>query len=96
MLVLLLLGAAVSAGAVTAVDRPETNFDETDLPVNLGLPAPPRIQDLRPVVVPVLLLPTLPLFCAHCFAPNRAFEATVISAPHQPPSRQVLLCTFLI
>jgi hypothetical protein len=96
MLVLFLLGAAVSAGAVTVVDRPETNFNEADLPINLGLPAQTRIQDLRPIVVPVVLLPTLPLYCAHCFAASRAFEPAVVSVPHQPLSRQVLLCTFLI
>jgi len=96
MLVLFLLGAAVSAGAVTVVDRPETNFNEADLPINLGLPAQTRIQDLRPAAVPVVLLPTIPLYCAHCFAASHALEAILVSIPQQPLSRQVLLCTFLI
>jgi hypothetical protein len=96
MLVLFLLGAAVCAGAVTGVDRPETSFNESDLPVNLALPAPPRIQDTRPVVVPVALLPTLPLYRADCLAHSLELEFTVLPRLRPPHSLQVLLCTFLI
>lgn len=96
MLVLFLLGAAVCAGAITGVDRPETTFNEADLPVNLALPAPPRIQDIRPIAVPVVLLPTLPRYGADCLACSLQLEPAVLPRQRQPHSLQVLLCTFLI
>jgi len=96
MLVLFLLGAAICAGAVTGIDRPETSFDESDLPVNLGLPAPPLIQAPRPIAVPVVLLPTLPLYCADRFAHVLRLEPAVLPRLHPPHSLQVLFCTFLI
>ena len=96
MLVLFVLGAAVSVGAVAAVDRPDTSFNEADLPVNLGLPAQPRVQDISPVALPVVLLPTLPLYCADCLARSLKLEPAILPSQPHPHSLQVLLCTFRI
>jgi hypothetical protein len=78
------------------VDLPETAFDEADLAVSPALPAQPRIQDVAPVVVPVAVLPTLPLYCAECFSASAALEPTAAPSPRHSHSLQVLLCTFLI
>ena len=64
MLVLFLLGAAVCCCAIPGVDLPETSFNEADLPVNLALPAQPRIPDLSPIAIPAAALPTLSLVSA--------------------------------
>ncbi len=96
MLVLFLLGAAVCVGAVAGVDRPGTSFNEADLPVNLGLPAQPRVQDIRPVAVPVVLSPTLSLHCADCVTRSLVPEPAIRPSQHHPHSLHVLLCTFLI
>jgi len=98
MLVLFLMGAAVCCCTVPGVDLPETAFNEADLPVNLAIPAPPRVQDAAPLVVPVAALPTLPFDCADCLVsrakPVPAVEPTQVHSPSY--SLQVLLCTFLI
>ena len=96
MLIAILMGATVCCCAVPGVDLPETAFNEADLPVNLALPAPPRIPDLAPVVVPIVALPTLPLFCADCRVSRLALAPAVLPTQHHPHSLQVLLCTFLI
>ena len=96
MLGLFLLGAAVCCSAVPGVDLPETAFDEADLAVSPALPAQLRIQDISPVVVPVAVLPTLPLYCADCFSGRLALEPTVAPSQRHSHSLQVLLCTFLI
>lgn len=96
MLGLLLLGAAVCCCAVPGVDLPETAFDEADLAINPALPAQPRIQDTRPVAVPIAVLPTLPLYCADCLAGGLVLEPAVLPSQRHSHSLQVLLCTFLI
>jgi hypothetical protein len=96
MLVLFVLGAGVCVGTVAGVDRPETSFNEADLPANLGLPAQMRMQDIRPVAVPIPVLPTLPLYCADCMARSLPVEPPVLRTQRHPHSLQVLLCTFLV
>lgn len=93
---LFLLVAAVCCCAVPGVDLPETAFDEADLAVSPALPAPPRIQDLSPIVIPVAVLPNLPLDCADCFASSSVMEPAAAPGQPAPHSLQVLLCTFLI
>jgi hypothetical protein len=98
MLVVFLMGAAVCCCALPGVDLPETAFNEADLPVNLAIPAPPRVQDAAPAAVPVAVLPTLPFDCAECVAsPAMPLPATPATQFHfHSHSLQVLLCTFLI
>lgn len=96
MLVVFVLGAAVCQGAVPGVDRPETSFNEADLPLNLGLPATPRIQDIRPVAVPVAVLPSAPLYCTDCLDRSMVLEPAVLPSQRHADSLQVLLCTFLV
>lgn len=96
MLVLFVLGAAVCLGAVSGVDRAETSFNEADLPLNIGLPAPQRIQDARPVADPVAVLPAVPAYCTECLARSLVLEPAVFPSQHHGDSLQVLLCTFLI
>lgn len=96
MLVLFVLGTAVFLGAVSLVDRAETSFNEADLPLNLGLPAPPRIQDARPVADPVAVLPSVPFYCTDCLARSLVLEPAVFPSQRHGHSLQPLLCTFLI
>ena len=93
---LFLLGAAVCCCIVPGVDLPETAFDEADLAISPALPAQLRVQDVSPVVVPIAVLPTLPLYCANCFASREALEPAPASNPSHSHSLQSLLCTFLI
>ena len=76
MLVLFLLGAAVCCCAIPGVDLPETSFNEADLPVNLALPAQPRIPDIPPVLIPATALPALSLYCEDCVARSFAHETS--------------------
>jgi hypothetical protein len=96
MLVVFLLGAAVCCCAVPGVDLPETAFNEADLPVNLAIAAPPRIQDTAPVVVPVATLPALPLDCAACRVSELAVAPVVVATQARSHDLHALLCTFLI
>jgi hypothetical protein len=96
MLVLFLLAAAVCCCAVPGVDLPETSFNEADLPVNLALPAQPRVPDLSPLAIPAAALPTLPLYCTDCIVRGLAHEPAVLPNERHLHSLQVLLCTFLI
>jgi hypothetical protein len=96
MLVLFVLGATVCVGAVAGVDRPETSFNEADLPVNLGLPAQLRVQDTRPVIVRVVLLAPLSLYCAENLICSLAPQPAFIPSQRHSLSLQVLFCTFLI
>jgi len=96
MLVLFLLGAAVCCCAAPGVDLPETSFNEADLPVNLALPAPPRIPDLSPIAIPAAALPTLPLCCADGIVRRVVHEPGILPNERHLHSLQALLCTFLI
>ncbi len=93
---LFLLGAAVCCCTVPGVDLPETAFDEADLAMSPALPAQPRVQDVAPVVVPIAVLPTLPLYCPDCFTSREALESDPAPNPSHSHSLQSLLCTFLI
>jgi hypothetical protein len=93
---LFLLGAAVCCCTVPGVDLPETAFDEADLAISPALPAQPRVQDVSPVIVPIAVLPTLPLYCADCFATREALEPASAPNTRESHSLQSLLCTFLI
>ena len=78
------------------VDLPETSFNEADLPVNLALPAQPRVPDLSPLVIPAAALPTLPIHCTDCVVRSFAYEPAILPKERHLHSLQVLLCTFLI
>jgi hypothetical protein len=79
------------------VDLPETAFNEADLPVNLAVPAPPRIPDTPPVAIPVAAaLPTPPLVDGDGLVRSFVREPANLPNERHPHSLQVLLCTFLI
>ncbi|HET6217980.1 MAG TPA: hypothetical protein VFE27_13235 [Acidobacteriaceae bacterium] len=95
-LVLFLLGASVCVSVVPQVDRPETNFNEADAPVNLAPPLQLRIQVVAPVVDANVVLPVLPVYCAgRVLSTHTPDHATAPSQRHQR-SLQHLLCTLLI
>jgi hypothetical protein len=96
MLVLCLLGAAVCCCAVPGVDLPETSFNEADLPVNLAVPAQPRVPDLSPIAIPAAALPTHSLDCGDCVVRSLVDEPAILPNERHLHSIQVLLCTFLI
>jgi len=96
MLVLFLLAAAVCCCTVPGVDLPETAFNEADLPVNLALPAPPRIPDIPPVAIPAAARPMLPRCGEDGLVRTLVHEPSVLPNERHLHSLQVLLCTFLI
>jgi hypothetical protein len=95
MLALVLLAGVFGGCAVPPVDLPDTNFDETDAPVNLAPPSQATVRFLRPVSDP-LEVPGLRFYCAGCNLSRRALEAADTSRQRHPHSLQDLICTFLI
>jgi hypothetical protein len=94
MLVLVLLAGVFGGCAVRPVDIPETNFDESDAPVNLAPPSQATIRVVRPVSDP-LVMPPLRFYCAGCDLSRRTLGAAMPRQRH-PDALRDLICTFLI
>jgi hypothetical protein len=95
MLVLVLLAGVFGGCAVPPVDLPETNFDESDAPVNLAIPLQATVRFVRPVSDP-LVMPGLRFNCARCDLSRRTLEAAATPRQRHPHSLQDLTCALLI
>ena len=95
MLVLVLLAGVCGGCVVPPVDLPETNFDESDTPVNLAPPSQATVRFARPVS-DLLVMPGLGFYCAGCDLSSRVPGAAAIPRQRHSHSLQDVLCTFLI
>ena len=92
---LFLVTGVLGGFAVPSVDLPETNYNESDAPINLALPSQATLSSMRPVSDP-LLMPGLRFYCAGCVVNTRLLGAAAMPGQRHPHSLQDFLCTFLI
>jgi hypothetical protein len=94
--VLFLLASVALVSAIPQSDRPETLFNEVDVPVNQAPPAVSGGRFVRPAVAPVIL-PRHVCETGHdsrCQSLDRKSATPLVR--RDPHSLQDLLCTFLI
>jgi len=94
--VLFLLASVTLVSAIPQTDRPETPYNEVDIPVNQAPPAVSGARFVRPAVAPVILPKHV---CetghgARCQSLDRRSATPLVR--RDPHSLQDLLCTFLI
>jgi hypothetical protein len=95
ILILVLLAGVFGGCAVPPVDAPETNFDESDAPVNLAPPSQDTVRFVRPVTDP-LVIPGLRFYRAECNLRGQTLEGAAMSGHRHPHALQDLSCALLI
>jgi hypothetical protein len=94
--VLLLLASVVCSAAIPPVDVPETNYNESDTPVNQTPPVEIGVHFERPAQVATTVPKCILEARRHIQAPVREVLPLLLPSQHHSHALQALFCTLLI